>query len=35
MRDNHASQGRHIYADADLYIFRPTDISRDGIYHVR
>ena len=35
MRDNQAVRGRHIYAAADLYIFRPTDISRDGIYHVR
>ena len=35
MRDNQAVLGRHIYAAADLYIFRPTDISRNGIYHVR
>ena len=35
MRDNQAVRGRHIYAAADLYIFWPTDISRDGIYHVR
>ena len=35
MRDNQAARGRHIYAAADLYIVRPTDISRDGIYHVR
>ena len=35
MRDNQASLGRDIYADADLYIFWPNDISRDGIHHVR
>ena len=35
MRDNHASRGRDLYVDADLYIFWPTDISRSGIYHVR
>ena len=35
MRDNQASLGRDIYADADLYIFWPNDMSRDGIYHIR
>ena len=35
MRDNQASLGRDIYADADLYMLWPNDMSRDGIYHVR
>lgn len=34
MRDNQASKGRDIYADADLYIFWPNDMSRDGIHHI-